>query len=321
MNRILYKKYLVVLISTIFSVLPLSAQTELTTEMVWQEGMHWCYPCYAAPDKFADDPGGYFLMEYKLEKKYHEESNETIFSIACRTNRFGKWTQWDDDYRYIKVEGNKVYGILDRTMIGEEGLTKFLMYDFDTWYEGETIRFEYFGAFSLETDSVVVEKMQRIVTDPDGKYYSYVLVGEDDAKLPYTYIKNIGRVQDRGIPNFIYYFFSIPVLIMKYGEPGGIMALQIWHPDLGVLYQHPDYEHVMELAGVDSLTADEAGEAVITARAGEVTVESAHPVDVMICTTTGVTVRRARVTGSATYPLAPGIYIVRAGSRTCKVCI
>ena len=99
------------------------------------------------------------------------------------------------------------------------------------------------------------------------------------------------------------------------------MALKVWHPDLGVLYQHPDYEHVMELAGVDSVSADEAGEAVVKARAGEVTVESAQPVEVMICTTTGVTVCRDRVTGSATYPLAPGIYIVRAGSRISKVCI
>ena len=101
----------------------------------------------------------------------------------------------------------------------------------------------------------------------------------------------------------------------------GIKALKIWHPDLGVLYQHPDYDRYVELAGVDSLPADEAGEAVVTIGAGEVTIESAQPVEVMICTTTGVTVRRDRVTGSATYPLAPGIYIVRAGSRTSKVCI
>ena len=99
------------------------------------------------------------------------------------------------------------------------------------------------------------------------------------------------------------------------------MALKVWHPDLGVLYQHPEYDRYVELAGVEAPTADEAGEAVITARAGEVTVESAHPVEVMICTTTGVTVHRDKVTGSATYPLAPGIYIVRAGTRTSKVCI
>ena len=99
------------------------------------------------------------------------------------------------------------------------------------------------------------------------------------------------------------------------------MALKVWHPDLGVLYQHPEYDRYVELAGVEAPTADEAGEAVVTAGRDVVSVESARPVDVMICTATGVTVHRDRVTGCATYPLAPGIYIVRAGSRTCKVCI
>lgn len=99
------------------------------------------------------------------------------------------------------------------------------------------------------------------------------------------------------------------------------MAIKIWHPDLGVLYQHPEYDRYVELASVEHLTADEGREAVVTAGSGEVTVESVRPVDVMICTTTGVTVLRDKVTGSATYPLASGIYIVRAGSQTCKICI
>ena len=99
------------------------------------------------------------------------------------------------------------------------------------------------------------------------------------------------------------------------------MAIKIWHPDLGVLYQHPEYDRYVELASVEHLTADEGGEAIVKAGTGEVTIESAQPVDVMICTTTGVTVRFDKVTGSATYSLAPGIYIVRAGSRTCKICI
>ena len=174
--------------------------------------------------------------------------------------------------------------------------------------------------------------MQRIVTDPEGKYYSYAFSGEYNitnknssivGTVPYCFVRSIGRLIDNKSRNLAYsywpFWYQNPW--REFGSTEGIMAIKIWHPDLGVLYQHPEHDRYVELAGVDSLTVDEAGEAVITAGAGEVTVESTQPVEVMICTTTGVTVRRDRVIGSATYPLAPGIYIVRAGSRTSKVCI
>ena len=42
--RVMRMKRLMGLLIAMASVLPLSAQTELTAELVWQEGMHWVYP-------------------------------------------------------------------------------------------------------------------------------------------------------------------------------------------------------------------------------------------------------------------------------------
>ena len=294
------------------------AQTELTTEMVWQEGTHWIYSYEMWRDL---PPANYYLRECRLVKYYDTDSNENYLSLECKEMKAdGSWsTDWSQYGILLKVEGDKVSASLLDDITQYKGY--YQLYDFSTWNEGETIYFEELGSdHTLKKKNVTVENMQRIVADPESKYYTYAFSGKDNNSQPFYYVKGIGRVQDYSTVNLVHIYVNISMNEIP-GEPNRIMALKVWHPDLGVLYQHPDYEHVMELAGVYSLTADEAGEAVITARAGEVTVESAHPVDVMICTTTGVTVRRDKVTGSATYPLAPGIYIVRAGTRTSKVCI
>lgn len=56
------------LLLAIFVNIPSAAQTELTTEMVWQEGTHWVYPVYYWPDEHSGEPGGNCLYECKLEK-------------------------------------------------------------------------------------------------------------------------------------------------------------------------------------------------------------------------------------------------------------
>ncbi len=306
-----------------------SSQTELTAEMVWQDGTHWVYP-YEIFTDFYGAKLGVYLRECKLENYYDEKNDDYYLRLMFRDNYHGTWPDiWSGAGNGVKVDGNKEYEF--DWIPGSNELHPYIMYDFDTWDEGKTIRFEspvgnifddYHGDYNYSRTMVLGNK-QRIVTDPEGKYFSYSFFGEDErSKTPYCFIKGIGRILDHTTCNLAYAaaigFYSTWLEGDVYD---GILALKVWHPDLGVLYQHPDYEHVMELAGVDSLTADEDGEAVIMTGSGEVTVESAHPVDVMICTTTGVTVHRDKVTGSATYPLAPGIYIVRAGTRTCKVCI
>lgn len=308
------------LLLAIFVNIPSVAQTELTTEMVWQEGTHWIYPY----EKWCEFPPDYYLRECRLVKYIDEKANEEYLRVECMQMKAdGSWsTEWESENKFLKVEGDKVTASL---LYVETEYKKYIgylfqLYDFSTWNEGETIYFEEVDNPQPKKTSVVVNNLQRIVADPEGKYYTYAFSGTDEHSCPFYYVKGIGRVQDYSITNLVYHYGDISMNEIP-GEPNRIMALKVWHPDLGVLYQHPDYEHVMELAGVDSLTADKAGEAVVKAGSGEVTVESAQPVEVMICTTTGVTVRRDKVTGSATYPLAPGIYIVRAGSRTCKVCI
>ena len=325
-NKNIYStKNIVIMIVFITMSLRASAQTELTTEMVWQEGTTWVYP-YEYTDDLHGYKDGIFLRECRLFKYFSEDMSEYFLGVECRTNYSGKWNRWERiSDAGIKIEGNKI--MVYRWSNSISKLLPYKMYDFDTWSEGVGARFEDPTGNTLNDDqnsrTIVLENQQRVLTDPEGKYFSYAFSGIDNKVLePYYFIKGIGRVKDYSILNLA--FSATPVFLTTcvMGEPfNGLLAINVWHPDLGVLYQHPDYEHVMELAGADSLTADEAGEAVITAGSGEVTVESAHPVDVMICTTTGVTVHRDKVTGSATYPLAPGIYIVRAGSRTCKVCI
>ncbi len=311
-------KNIVIMIIFITMSLRASSQTELTTDMVWQEGTHWIYPY----EKWCEFPPDYYLRECRLVKYINEKTNEEYLNVEyMQMKADGSWsTEWEPTCQYVKVDGDKI----SVSLLYEDPHYKgdYQLYDFSTWNEGEAIYFEddKFSYPTHEKKSIVVNNLQRIVADPEGKYYTYAFSGKDEYSLPFYYVKGIGRVQDYSTVNLLYLFFDTSMNETP-GEPNRIMALKVWHPDLGVLYQHPDYEHVMELAGVDSLTADEDGEAVIMTGSGEVTVESAHPVDVMICTTTGVTVRHDMVTGSATYPLAPGIYIVRAGSRTCKVCI
>ena len=309
-----------------------TAQTELTVEMVWQDGVHWVYP-YEIYTDFYGSKLGIYMRECKLEKYYDEKNNDYYLRLMFRDNYHGTWPEtWSGAGNGVKVDGNKVYKFGWKTgSNGSDEWHPYLMYDFDTWNEGEAITFEssYGGEFDDYhgdddySRTIVLDNKQRIVTDPEGKYFSYSFSGEDErSKTPYHFIKGIGRILDNTTYNLAYAvglgFYSTWLEGDVYDD---ILALKVWHPDLGVLYQHPEYDRYIELAGVNSLTADEVGEAVITAGVGEVTIESAQPVEVMICTTTGVTVHRDKVTGSATYPLAPGIYIVRAGSRTCKVCI
>ena len=321
------------------------AQTELTTEMVWQEGTHWIYPVFVPYDDYDGTPLNItYLHECRLVKRYYKELDDYYLVLEHRTNdpMSSNGANWYNYLANLKVEGNKVYEFIIRDGSYGEPFTvegKCLMYDFDAWVEGGIADFEYDKDFDdiHSVHNVSLENMQRIVTDPEGKYYSYAFSGEYnyivfagnkynpriEETVPYCFVKSIGRLIDNMSRNLAYshwpFWYQNPW--REFGSTEGIMAIKIWHPDLGVLYQHPEYDRYVELASVEHLTADEAGEAVVTAGSGEVTVESVRPVDVMICTTTGVTVRRDKVTGSATYSLAPGIYIVRAGSRTCKICI
>lgn len=321
-----------------------SAQTELTTEMVWQEGTHWIYPVHIKYGYDGTPLDITYLHECRLVKRYYEELDDYYLAVEHRTNdpmdEYG--AIWCNYLENIKVEGNKIYEfIIGGRDVGQPLtiLYKCLMYDFDTWVEGGKAYFEYDEDLdnNHNVPNISLENMQRIVTDPEGKYYSYAFSGEYsitvypgdnyhpsiEKTFPYCFVKSFGRLIDQNTSNLAYSYWPLwyQNMYREFGSTEGIMALKVWHPDLGVLYQHPEYDRYVELAGVEAPTADEAGEAVVTAGRGVVSVESARPVDVMICTATGVTVCRDKVTGTATYPLAPGIYIIRAGTRTSKVCI
>lgn len=316
--RVMRMKRLMGLLVVMASILPLSAQTELTAELVWQEGMHWVYPFEIYTDFYGAKTGVY-LREFKLEKYYDEEVGDSLLIGLSRSNYKGEWSDWYPDLGRVKAEGNKVIAYWDNK--------PYAMYDFDTWTEGEEVDFVTLWDFPYNDGdhmrTMVLENQHRLSTDPEGKYISTAFYGTDDkVSKPYYFVKGIGRVQDNTGYNLAYSVAAGYIDVWLTGLPyDDILALKVWHPDLGVLYQHPGYERYMKIAGADVLTADEADEAVVKAGAGEVTVASSRSVEVMICTTTGVTVLRDKVTGSATYPLASGIYIVRAGSQTCKICI
>ena len=311
---------------TIMTVSPLSAQTELTTDMIWQEGTHWVYPYKIHTDMYGHKTGIY-LRECKLVKFYSDVSDDSdavYLSPMSRTNYKGAWyDDWEYDGVDIKVTGNKVYGlILTNGYDLTDGYSSYLMYDFDTWDSGGTIRFEEYG-FNDEVNatSVILGDSECVTTDPEKKYYAYAFSGVDKNNNSTYYIKNIGRTQDQVIANLIYYYIPYSSFWEAFGQPDGIQALKIWHPDLGVLYQHPEYDRYMELtSGIESVEADEAqGEPVITAADGTVTIATDDITQVTVCTPTGAVVRQETIAGTVSYPLAPGIYIVRAGAVTRKV--
>ena len=324
-----FKRYFGLLVLTIMVASPVSAQTELTTDMIWQEGTHWLYPFRITMDFYGREVG-YYLMECRLVKDNYGIHRDSYLTIESRTNLKADsalnhtWNyNWGGLGLDIKVDDNKIIGAYEPVSQSDTASCTYLLYDFDTWNSGNTIRFEESEGVDDEkyTKDVVLGDAERVITDPEGKYYTYAFSGMGDYNLPYYYIKNIGRVQDATIQNLVY--FDAPYVFWdeEYGGPDGIQALKIWHPDLGVLYQHPEYDRYMSLtSGIESVEADEAqGEPVITATDGAVTITTEDLTQVTVCTPTGTVVRREMIAGTVSYPLAPGIYIVRAGSVTRKV--
>lgn len=323
------KRYVGLLMLAIIGVPAISAQTELTTDMVWQEGTHWLYPFRITTDMYMREVG-YYLMECRLVKDNYGIHRDSYLTVESRTNLKADsalnhtWNySWEGLGLDIKVDDNKIIGAYEPVSQSDTSSYTYLLYDFDIWNSGDTICFEMSNGYDGNkiTKNMVLGDAERIITDPEGKYYTYAFSGVGEYNMPYYYVKNIGRVQDMAVQNLVY--FDAPYVFWdeEYGGPDGIQALKIWHPDLGVLYQHPEYDRYMELtSGIESVEADEAqGEPVITAAAGAVTIATEDITPVTVCTPTGAVVRQETIAGTVSYPLAPGIYIVRAGAVTRKV--
>lgn len=294
------------------------AQTELTTDMIWQEGTRWLYPSVSMDQYIL--PYKVTIKEYGFVRSENAEPGENRLRKVGYKNDGSISALWAE----YKVEGNKVYGIYTE----ENASRYYLMYDFDTWKDKERVFFETYGwrltedyevEYIDQTKEETVTELEKITTDPDGKYWAYSYRTDDaDKRLR---VKGIGRVSD--IDAFLWddFIISEPCACGPQEYEHRVTALKIWHPDLGVLYQHPEYDRYMELtSGIESVEADEAqGEPVITAGGGTVTIATDDVTRVTVCTPTGAVVRQETIVGTVSYPLAPGIYIVRAGAVTRKV--
>ena len=309
---------------TIIGVPAISAQTELTTDMIWQEGTHWLYPWVSMDMDIL--PFRVTIGEFCFVRSENAKQDEVLLKIK-QYNPDGSTIIWNDEYR---VEGNKIYGIVTET----DTTRTYLLYDFDSWQVGNVVGFEVYEDDDIYKDEETgepvmkykeyrreetVTELERITCDPDGKYWAYSYRTDDaDKRLR---VKGIGRVSDTD--GLRWTDFYIPPLCpcgpQEYEHR--VMALQIWHPDLGVLYKHPEYDWYMSLtSGIESVEADEAqGEPVITAGGGAVTIATDDVTRVTVCTPTGAVVRQETIAGTVSYPLTPGIYIVRAGAVTRKV--
>ena len=138
------------------------AQTELTTDMVWQEGTHWIYSYEMWRDL---PPANYYLRECRLVKYYDTDSNENYLSLECKEMKAdGSWsTDWSPYGKLLKVEGDKVCASLLYDEIPQYKGYLYQLYDFSTWNEGETTYFEMVGYRNApEKTSVTVENMNGL---------------------------------------------------------------------------------------------------------------------------------------------------------------
>ena len=184
-------KNIVIMIVFITMSLRASSQTELTTEMVWQEGTHWIYPVFIPYDYDGTPLNITYLHECRLVKRYYEEFDDYYLVLEHRTNENGAWRDnWRDYYENLKVEGNKVYEfIISGGYNGQpfETTNKYLVYDFDSWVDGGNAYFEYENMdHILSVPNFPLDNMQQIVTDPEGKYYSYAFSGEYSIGVHYN---------------------------------------------------------------------------------------------------------------------------------------
>ncbi|MDE7410611.1 MAG: hypothetical protein K2M94_01050 [Paramuribaculum sp.] len=310
------------------------AQTEVTPDMIWREGVtikfynDYIVDCYDgrtntwSTEQVKGVATLVFVPEVFDDHTYmsgeiQEEINDAYY--CCIGN---------EAYSFKRYEDGKIYGYIidDDTWSNPTG-KEHIIHDFDEWVDGNTITY-YIPTFFSDTwyreEKIEITNLQKIYS-PDGKYWSWGF--NDNGKW---HIKGVGSIDD--MYSILVCNFESPVLgasIMNasknvtYGMNSTVDAdiriVEIISPEGEIYFRHPDYTPDDDLGAIAAVTQDNSVN--ITGNAGEVCVTAAIPTDVEIFTAQGTKVYGASAVKHTTCKLQQGLYIVRAGSTAKKVAV
>lgn len=316
-----------------------SAQTEVTPDMIWREGVTFVREFTVVRD-IAEDLGLYdevvldtlvYRWEYVLTPiniegiTYFVDYNTTCgsFEFSYRREENGKMygfafnEQWDGHgYAHYGEEGGISRDPRDGSM-GKE----YFIHDFNSWAEGDSVEWtdvfvwshrdkqlkEYVYTHEYSVTKEKINKLEKLVS-PDGDYWMW------------AYQTEAGEWVTKAFGSYFtcnsYDVMYMPLELIR--EQSYILG-EVRSPEGEIYFRHPDYTPDDELGAIALVTQDNSVN--ITGNAGEVCVTAAVPTDVEIFTAQGVKVYGASAVKHTTCKLPRGLYIVRAGSTTKKVVI
>ncbi|MDE7410645.1 MAG: hypothetical protein K2M94_01220 [Paramuribaculum sp.] len=325
----------IILLNILLTILSASvkAQTEVTPDMIWREGVIFIRDYkevwielddednFIRFDTIKSGPVRYELTTVTVgDEKYLVDKNIPYgwFDISYRREDNGKifcykfHTTWDASDYAENGDSDEITKDSDGNM-GKE----YMAHDFNTWAEAATV--EWTGVYGISfnfdlkcyTDKEYIEKLEKIVS-PDGKYWIWA----------YKY-RNLWRVKGLGSISGNNSTFNDILGDSDYHNDKlystGERLLEVRSPEGEIYFRHPDYTPDDELGAIASVVQDNGVD--ITCNAGEVSVTAAVPTDVVIFTAQGTKVYGASAVKHTTCKLQQGLYIVRAGSTAKKVVV
>jgi len=282
---------------------------EITPAMTWRDGTRW--RVFSETTREATD--------YVL--KAGSYNGVECFNI-CTSQPNGSEVSSEE---YVLLDGYKVYGIFPFVTDKNNEHPRYTMYDFNQWVSGGLIEVSGINKMRPVTTTGWYDKfrftfewknMNRMITDPDGKYYAYSYRYFSNELL---WIRGLGIIESDGVLNVM----ATHIISDSKARNDGYAAtnkiekivLEVSNPEYGILFRHPDYD---KYSGISNVPADDT-EPEISVDGGVLHIRTAGPTDVHVYTVMGLEVHGGRVDGETSIALPGGIYVVQVGSVTRKV--
>ncbi len=335
------KKIIAGVLWMLIGVNAMSAQTEVTPDMIWREGVTFVreFTNITTHESYEDN-------EYKVTFDtlvYYWEYVLTPINVEGKTflvdyNTMAEWYE----HSFRREENGKMYGFVfnvdyegvgyailgDEAEVSRDGRDgsmgkEFFMHDFNTWIEGDSVEWTrlysvgeywdkqletYLYQHNYKTNKEKITKLEKIES-PDGNYWMWGYQNNRNECI----IKGLGSLNNT--------FDSYDVVFFPLEHTYGLTykVCEVRSPEGEVYYRHPDYMPEDELGALDMVTPD--NHVNIICNADEVTVTSGTPVEVEIFTAQGMKVFGKSAESQTVCKLQPGLYIVRAGSTVKKVAV
>lgn len=320
----------------ILAVLSVNAQTEVTPDMIWREGV---------TVKLLDESMNYKIFTFQTQildgktyltdtphaelDNFDEMDNDEFVSFLWDSD----WLDYHE-YSFKRYEEGKIYNYLldansiynNRKFSGYE----YMMHDISDWDDSNGLSYNFPNWWLpnwWSTNLKTVENVYQVTNleklyNPDGNYWMWGFNDDGD-----WHVKGIGPVDsyqyftifnlDRDEPAYSASENFNSLRLNEYKNVKKPRILEINSPEGEIYFRHPDYTPDDELGAIAAVTLNNGVN--ITCNAGEVCVTAAVPSDVEIFTAQGTKVYGASTVKHTTCKLQQGLYIVRAGSHVKKL--